>query len=156
MDGNINLTEQEVAFCELYVNGTAPYAGNAMLCYDDVFGKKSKNRGPALRLLNEPRIKNYIEELESLSSYEAKRRREYLARHLEQIIEETSIATYTDRKGLKISPAAMRSVCVQAMKLYSELYPVKEAQVSKLNIESNGGGITFNVIVPNQDKQPEE
>ena len=89
-----------------------------------------------------------------MNAFDAKRKREYLARHLENIIEETSTAEYSDRRGVAMSPAALRSVCVQAMKLYADLYPVKEAQVSKLNIENNGeGGITFNVIVPNQSAE---
>ena len=102
-------------------------------------------------MLNQPHIKEYIEQLEALNDFDAKRKREYLARHLENIIEETSTVEYSDRRGVKMSPAALRSVCVQAMKLYAELYPVKDAQTSKNNSENNGGGgITFNVIIPNQ------
>ncbi len=155
MNSQNTLTDAEIAFCELYINGTAPYAGNPAKCYQDVFPEKaSKGRGAAIRLLNQPHIQKYIEELEAMNAFDAKRKREYLARHLESIIEETSTAEYSDRRGIKMSPAALRSVCVQAMKLYADLYPVKEAQVSKLNIENNGGGgITFNVIVPNQSSE---
>lgn len=43
------------------------------------------------------------------------------------------------------------------MKLLADMYPVKEAQVSELNINgSDGSGITFNVIVPeNKADKPE-
>ena len=64
------------------------------------------------------------------------------------------MAQYTDRRGTKLSPAPLRSVAVSATKALMEMYPVKEAQVNKLNIEGAGeGGITFNVIVPEQVKQ---
>lgn len=152
------LTEEEIAFCELYINGLAPYAGNAMRCYYEIFPKNSTTnpRTAALRLLNQPHIQAYIDELNSLNAIDAKHKREYLARHLENIIEETATGVYKSRYGNVLSPAAIRSVCVQAMKLYADLYPVKEAQVKKLNIDSNGGGITFNVIVPNQNKDKED
>lgn len=152
MNSQNTLTDAEIAFCELYINGTAPYAGNPAKCYQDVFPEKAtKGRGAAIRLLNQPHIKEYIEQLGALNDFDAKRKREYLARHLENIIEETSTVEYSDRRGVKMSPAALRSVCVQAMKLYAELYPVKDAQTSKNNSENNGGGgITFNVIIPNQ------
>lgn len=154
---NNQLSEAEITFCELYINGLAPYAGNALKCYEDVFGVKGmKTRTKAVKLLSDPRIEAYINELESLNAFDNKRKREFIARHLEGIIEETSTAQYRDRKGLLISPAALRSVCVQAMKLYSDLYPVKEAQVNKLSIEGGDGGVTFNVIVPQTKKDDEE
>lgn len=146
---NKEITENEICFCELYVNGVAPYAGNAMKCYTDVFKSHgSQTRTAAMRLLSEPHIQAYIAELEAMNAFDAKRKREYIARHLENIIEETSTNDYYDRKGTKLSPAAMRSVSVQAMKLYAELYPVKEAQVNKLSIDNGEGGVTFNLIVP--------
>lgn len=149
MDSNFNLSEEEITFCELYINGVAPYAGNALKCYTDVFQKNgARARTDAMKLLNDPRIQGYIEEMEKMNAFDAKRKREYIARHLENIIEETSTAQYRDRKGTILSPAAIRSVCVQAMKLYADLYPVKEAQVNKLSIEGTEGGVTFNVIVP--------
>ena len=151
MNSQNTLTDAEIAFCELYINGTAPYAGNPAKCYHDVFPEKaSKGRGAAIRLLNQPHIQEYIEELEAMNAFDAKRKREYLARHLENIIEETSTANYTDRRGIVISPAAIRSVCVQAMKLYADLYPVKDRQAAQSNENIGSGGITFNVIVPNQ------
>lgn len=148
------LTQKEIAFCELYVNGMIPYVGNAQKCFSEVFGEQTRTRTAAMRLLNTPHIKEYVEELEALNVDDAKRKREYLSRNLEHIIEETVSTDVYNNKGKKSSPAALRSVCVQAMKLYAELYPVKEAQVNKLSIDSNGAGITFNVIVP--DATPSE
>lgn len=151
-----SLTEKEVTFCELYVNGIAPYAGNAQKCYTDVFKPvKSRSRTEAMGILADPRIQEYIEKLERINTFDAKRRKEYIARHLEQIIEETATAQYYDRNGIELSPAALRSVSVQAMKLYTELYPIKEAQVNKLAIEGGEGGVIFNVIVPQADTDHE-
>ena len=79
--------------------------------------------------------------------------KKFLTENLVHIIEETSTAEYRDRRGTRLSPAPLRSVAVSATKALMEMYPVKEAQVSKLNIEGGGeGGITFNVIVPEQSK----
>lgn len=157
MDSTNRLTESEITFCELYINGLAPYAGNALKCYEDVFGRKGRRtRTEAIKLLSDERIQQYIEELETLNAFDNKRKKEFIARHLENIIEETSTAEYYDRKGTKLSPAALRSVCVQAMKLYSDLYPVKEAQVNKLSIDGGDGGVTFNVIVPQQNNDMDE
>lgn len=157
MDSKNTLTEQEITFCELYINGIAPYAGNAAKCYADVFQKTGNaTRTDAARLLSEPRIQQYIADLETLNAYDAKHKKEYIARHLENIIEETSTAQYHDRKGNNLSPAALRSVAVQAMKLYADLYPVKEAQVSKLAIEGGEGGVTFNLIVPQATTKNDE
>jgi len=157
MDSNKELSEAEITFCELYINGIAPYAGNAAKCYSDVFQTPiEKARSKAMRFLSEPHIQRYIEELESLNAFDAKRKKDYIARHLEHIIEETSKAKYYDRKGVELSPAAVRSVCVQAMKLYADLYPVKEAQVNKLSFENAEGGVTFNLIVPQENHEKDE
>lgn len=65
------------------------------------------------------------------------------------IIDETSTAKYTDRRGTELSPAPLRSVAVQASKALMEMYPVKVAQESKVELKGNGdSGIVFNVIVP--------
>ena len=61
---------------------------------------------------------------------------------------------YMDRRGTRLSPAPLRSVAVGASKALMDLYPVKEAQKHELSIGGAGeGGITFNVIVPEQAKE---
>lgn len=148
------LTDNEITFCELYINGTSPYGGNALKCYESIFKLKGvEARTAAMRLLSEPRIQWYIDTLEQLNAFDAKRKKEYIARHLESIIEETSTSVYKDRRGNTLSPAALRSVCVQAMKLYADLYPMKEAQVSKLSIDGGEGGVVFNLVVPKDTKE---
>lgn len=153
---NTKLTKDEQLFCELFVNGVAPYTGNALKCYQEVFHSSDiRDSVRAKQMLAREDIQKFIDGLNGLNAIETAHMKGYIASHLKQIIEETSTAIYRDRRGTKLSPAPLRSVAVSATKALMELYPVKEAQVSKLNIEGGGeNGITFNVIVPNQ--QPTE
>lgn len=152
---NIPLTDQEILFCELYANGEAPFGGNAARCYQEVFNDNTNRaKSRALRLLDRKEIQEYLESLDSLSYEDAKFTKIFLRENLKSIIAECSSASYRDRKGTALSPAALRSVAVSASKALMELYPVREAQTSKLSIEGAGeGGITFNVIMPNTDKK---
>lgn len=154
---NKQLTEQEVLFCELFVNGTAPYAGNAAKCYSEVY----KENGPRIRhyakkMLVREDIQAYIKELEDMSAEEAGDMKRYLTQNLMKILEETSTAQFRDRRGTLLSPAPLRSVAVSAAKALMDMYSVKEAQTTNLNIEGSGeGGITFNVIVPESKTETE-
>lgn len=152
---DFKLTENEILFCELYANGSAPFAGNVARCYSEVFHCDSKQaKHLAKQLIAREDIQNYLKELENSTYDEAKYMKKFLTENLIHIIEETSVAQYHDRRGTKLSPAPLRSVAVSATKALMEMYPVKEAQVNKLNIEGAGeGGITFNVIVPEQNNQ---
>ena len=151
-----DLTEKERQFCELFVNGTATYAGNAVKCYRDVFDDNSNTAGnKAQKLLNREDIKEYIESLEEVNIDEAKYMKKYLTRNLMQIIDEATSDVYMDRFGTRLSPAPLRSVAVSASKALMEMYPVKQAQ--KVDISAGEGGITFNVIVPDKNQtKPEE
>ena len=150
------LTKDEQLFCELFVNGAAPYAGNALKCYQAVFKSDDvQDNINAKKLLSKDAIKDFMVELEEYNTQETAHMKKFLTANLKSIIEETSTAVYRDRRGNKLSPAALRSVAVQASKTLMDMYPVKEAQVSKLNIEGGGeNGIVFNVIVP--DAKPKE
>lgn len=147
---NKGLTEQEVLFCELYVNGTTPYVGNAAKCYSEVFEDTSiRSRHRAKMLLAREDIKDYIQELGAIGEEEAVVMKRYLTQNLMSIINETATAEYRDRRGTLLSPAPLRSVAVNAAKALMEMYPVKEAVNASLSIEGNGNsGIVFNVIVP--------
>jgi hypothetical protein len=157
---NKNLTKDEELFCQLLVNGSAPYGGDAIKCYREVFHSDNILDGhKAKKLLAREDIQKYIEELEAENAKESVYVKKFLAENLKSIIKETSTAEYRDRRGTKLSPAPLRSVAVSASKALMELFPVREAQVSKLNIEGNGeNGIVFNVIVPgsNEEKKQEE
>lgn len=155
--GKHNLSEQEKTFCELYVNGSATYVGNAGECYKEAFQTKWRFRQSGRELLIRDDIQSYIEDLQKMVDRENKNMKLYLTENLKSVISETVSAKYYDRNGTALSPAPLRSVAVGAMKLLADMYPVKEAQVSELNINgSDGSGITFNVIVPeNKADKPE-
>lgn len=144
------MTKEEQLFCELFVNGAAPFGGNALRCYQQVFHTDTvMDNHKANQLLIQDDIKAYVEKLEAENVVEAAHVKRFLTANLKHIIEETTTAEYRDRKGTLLSPAAVRSVAVSASKALMELYPVKEAQINKLNIEGAGeGGVVFNVIVP--------
>ena len=148
--GRCNLDENDELFCQLLVNGGAPYGGDPQKCYQEVYHNQGKLSAiKAQELLKRDEIRDYIEQLESENAKETSQVKKFLSENLKSIIRETTTAEYTDRKGRKLSVAPLRSVAVSASKALMELYPVREAQVNKLNIEGNGeGGVVFNVIVP--------
>lgn len=154
MEKSNQLTEQEKLFCDLYANGEAPFGGNASRCYQEVFDDKTRlAKSRAARMLARPEIQEYLQSLDELPYEEAKYMKTFLRENLKSIVEECAQAEYRDRKGTMLSPAALRSVAVNASKALMDLYPVREAQVSKINIDGAGeGGITFNVIMPDQSK----
>lgn len=153
------ISKEERIFCELFVNGCAPYVGNAAKCYAEVFHKNSdqdklSNSQEAALLLGREDIAEYVKELGKLNIDDALSMKRYLTANLKKIIDETSTDIYQDRRGKKLSPAALRSVAVSASKALMEMYPVKESQVNKFEINGGGEqGITFNVIVPEQKSQ---
>lgn len=153
---NNTLNKQEQAFCQLYVYGVAPYAGNAERCYIDAFSKDMYaplNGFEARQLLAREDIQQYIEELEALAIKEAEETKRFIAANLKKIIEEASTNEYRDRFGTTLSPAPLRSVAVSASKALMELYPIKEAQGNKSNNSGGDGGIVFNVIMPGKDQE---
>jgi len=154
MEKSNQLTEQEKLFCDLYANGEAPFGGNASRCYQEIFDDKTRlAKSRAARMLARPEIQEYLQSLDELPYEEAKYMKTFLRENLKSITEECAQAEYRDRKGTMLSPAALRSVAVNASKALMDLYPVREAQVSKINIDGAGeGGITFNVIMPDQSK----
>lgn len=154
MEQVIKLNEQEELFCQLYANGDAPFTGNAERCYKEAFQDQSRtSKHKAQKLLARKDIQAYLEELDQPTYEEAKYMKKFLTENLMHIVGECSVAEVFNKKGQVISPAAMRSVAVSASKALMELYPVKEAQISKLKIDGAGeGGITFNVIMPDQTK----
>ena len=152
------LNQQERDFCELYVFGCDPYTGNARKCYAEVFNVISATSlKEARELMAREDVSEYLTKLKAIANYESADLKARLTEKLLHIIDETSTAQYTDRRGTVLSPAPLRSVAVQAAKALMELHPVKVAQESKLELSGGEGnsGITFNVIVPEQPKSPE-
>ena len=112
----------------------------------------------AKELVEREDIKKYIAHLRTFANYETADVKARITEKLLKIIDETSTAKYTDRRGTPLSPAPLRSVAVQASKALMELYPVKVAQESKVEVTGGDGnpGIIFNVVVPDQNKNNEK
>jgi hypothetical protein len=149
-ESNKVLTDKEIAFCELLINGNAPYCGNIVKCYEDVFDITSTVvKGDAKRLLQQPHIQEYIKLLKEENAGNAEHIKNRISENLLSIMDETATAQFFDRRGTKLSVAPLRSVSVQAAKALMAIHPIREANVNRLNIEGSGkGGVTFNVIVP--------
>lgn len=152
---NIKLTDQEMLFCDLYAHGEVPFGGNATKCYREVYNDTSNRaKSRATRMLARPEIQEYLKSLDELPYEEAKYMKVFLRENLTHIIQECATYELRDRKGNLQSPAALRSIAVQASKVLVDMYGVKEASVSKINIDGGGeGGITFNVIMPEPSKE---
>lgn len=160
------ITIQEKKFCEYYMKGVAPYAGNAALCYLKAFAPEITNPTTeeiviasvkATELFVKEEIREYMDILTVATYKENEAIKRYIAESLKAIINETSTAQYRDRRGAKLSPAPLRSVAVSAAKALAELYPVKATQTHQLNIGDGEAGVTFNLIVPNKtNNEPKE
>lgn len=147
--GKYNLTQQELDFCELYVNGSPKFVGDAGKCYKEAFATKHRYRQAGRELLLRDDIQDYLGRLQTMVDKENRNMKLYLTANLKSLIAETTTAQYYDRNGTRLSVAPLRSVAVGAMKLLADMYPVKEAQVNELNINgTDGAAITFNVVVP--------
>ena len=146
------LSEQELQFCELYVNGGLEYAGRPLKCYKEVFREKaSKNPAASANyLLSKPQVLAHIKEMMSSERYEMETMAVKLqvSETLKAVMDETAKTDYTDRFGVPLSPAPLRAVSVNAAKALMEIYPIKHTQESKLRIEGSDGNVIFNVVVP--------
>lgn len=159
MEGKVCLSENEEKFCLIYVNAPAPYAGNAAACYRAVFGNNDMDEiGVSLsasELMRDERIKERIQKLEELNVVNAATLRPRLTQTLLKIADECSVATYSDRWGVPLSPAALRSVAVNAVKTLSDIYGIKEDVAHKVSFEgTDGNGVVINVIAPQKTEQP--
>lgn len=150
-------------FCELYVNGDAPYGGNAARCYREVFGDNgSKTKGLSYhrsrKLLEREDVQTYITELKGKEEFDKDSLKRFMTRNLMSIIEETSSDRYYGENGLPLSPAALRSVSVNATKALMDLHGVKSPNETRIDLgDGEGdGGITFNVIVPGAPPEEKE
>lgn len=175
---NKKLTSLEEKFCMIYVCGPSPYNGNAHKTFELVF----RNQISPIRLTGitpgqeELDTSNVITDVEnSLSAHELMRREDIkerikeikeetlvnastlaprLTATLMKIIDECSTVQVEDRWGTVTSPAALRSVAVNAISKLMEMYGIKEDIAHKLVLEgADGDGITFNLIVPESNKE---
>jgi hypothetical protein len=151
-----SLNDKEIQFCQLYSRGRAPYAGNPIRCYQEVFGGDDMYSGSkAYILLSRADIQEYLEKSSMGCFDEAKYIKEFIKTNMMHIVEEMSQKTYKDRKGNDVPPTAARGVAVSAAKVLMDLYPIKENQGDVTINNKNGGNITFNVIAPGGSKKKE-
>lgn len=170
---NSKLTDLEEKFCLVFACGPAPYNGNAALTYDLVFkGKTGRFFDPEAKLGKEgimaevdtsllvrqlmvrDDIKDRIDQLQSESVVNASTLRPRLTETLLKIADECSTMTYEDRFGTKLSPAALRSVAVNAISKLTDMYGIKEDIAHKVTLEgTDGEGITFNLVMPQQNNE---
>ena len=157
------LTEHELQFCELYVNGGLEYAGRPGKCFKEVFGEKA-SKAPASSanyLIHKPHIYAHIKSLLSSERFEMETMAVKLqvAETLKAVMDETATTDYTDRFGVPLSPAPLRAVSVNAAKALMDIFPIKHTEENRLRIEGADGNVIFNVIVPTnppKDEQKEE
>lgn len=165
------MADLEEKFCLIYASGPAPYNGNARRAYDLVFkGRKQTHMAGdyyelvndvdtdllARELLMREDIKNRIEQIQSESLVNAATLRPRLTETLLKIADECSTLVCEDRFGTKISPAALRSVAVNAISKLTDMYGIKEDIAHKVMLEgADGDGITFNLVVPQPNRDNE-
>lgn len=153
-----NLSEEEIKFCRLLTFGVDPYAGNPRLCYEDIFNYHDKDSlYMANKLVAREDIKKYLSELKAINTYDSANMKARITENLLKIADEASKLTLRDRKGNTISPAAMRSVAVNADKALMDIYGIKAATENEIKLKNgdNGdAGITLNIIVPKANDNP--
>lgn len=173
MDTNNKLSVQDKKFCLVYVSGPAPYNGNALKTYDLVFNgvvgkcaedsdsdsEKVRRVDTSLKVrefMLRPEVAAYIEKLQSETVVNAATLRPRLTETLLQIADECSSLVCEDRFGTKLSPAPLRSVAVNAISKLTDMYGIKEDIAHKVMLEgAEGDGITFNVIMPERNRDNE-
>lgn len=157
-DIKTTLTETEKKFCLIYTNGPTPYVGNEVRCYQLVFNNSTHEPTgeqeievslQAHEFMAREDVKDYIDKLNALSVVNATSLRPRLTQTLLKIMDECSTAKYTDKWGVELSPAALRSVAVNAADKLTSMYGIKEDIAHKVMLEgTDGEGITFNLIAP--------
>lgn len=154
------LTDEELQFCELYVNGGLEFAGRPKKCYVEVFGQKgARNLSSAANyLIHKPHVLAHIKALLSSERFEMETTAVKLqvTETLKAVMDETATTDYTDRFGVPLSPAPLRAVSVNAAKALMEIFPIKHKEESRLRIEGGDGNVIFNVIVPTNPPKDEE
>lgn len=165
------LPDLEEKFCLVYACGPSPYNGNAQKTYDLVFNNNSgmlydpdmvdeqakRDVDVAImarQLMLRDDIRERIDQLQSESLVDAATLKPRLTALLLKIADECSTLTVTDKFDRPMSPAALRSVSVNAASKLIDMYGIKEDIAHKVMLEdANGDGITFNVIVPEASKE---
>ncbi len=154
------LTPQQEDFCHLFVYGGREYAGKREKCFARAFGATDRTDAEqeSRRLLDRTAVASRIKELARTLQTETEHIaiKLQVAETLKAVMEETASATFTDKFGIDLSPAPLRAVSVNAAKALMELYPIKNANESRLRVEGADGNVIFNVVVPDAREKNED
>lgn len=160
------LSEAEKKFCLIYTNGPTPYVGNEVRCYQLVFnGSTHEPVGEqeievslqAHEFMTREDVKDYIDKINAISIVNAASLKPRITQTLLKVMDECANAKYTDKWGVELSPAALRSVAVNAADKLTNMYGIKEDIAHKIQLEgADGEGITFNLIAPQPAAKPDD
>lgn len=160
------LSEAEKKFCLIYTNGPTPYVGNEVRCYQLVFNDSTYEPTgeqeievslQAHEFMTREDVKEYIDKINAISIVNAASLKPRITQTLLKVMDECATAKYTDKWGVELSPAALRSVAVNAADKLTNMYGIKEDIAHKIQLEgADGEGITFNLIAPQPAPKPED
>lgn len=147
----IKLTEKELEFCDLFVDGDKMFAGQAKACYVEVYGERKYPEIAARRLLAKGNVAAHIKEMteQRYNENETLAVKLQVTETLKAVMSETSQGEYLDKYGVPQSPASLRAVSVNAAKALMDIYPIKHSANEGGSANNKGGGnVVFNVVVP--------
>lgn len=160
------LSDAEKKFCLIYTNGPTPYVGNEVRCYQLVFNDSTYEPTgeqeievslQAHEFMTREDVKEYIDKINAISIVNAASLKPRITQTLLKVMDECATAKYTDKWGVELSPAALRSVAVNAADKLTNMYGIKEDIAHKIQLEgADGEGITFNLIAPQPAPKPED
>lgn len=164
------LTDLEEKFCLVYACGPSPYNGNAQKTFDLVFNNNTgllfdpdevesnarKDVEVAIQvrqLMLRDDIRERISQIQNDNLVDAATLKPRLTSMLLKIADECSTLMVCDKFGVTLPPAALRAVSVNAASKLIDMYGIKEDIAHKVMLEgADGDGITFNLIVPEINK----
>ena len=112
-----SLNKQEIDFCELFIFGCDPYAGNARKCYEDIFYDSSHTSlRKAKQLMARDDVQEYINQLRAIANYETADLKARLTEKLLHIIDETASISSVTANAVPPSPHRGRLWCLQIQK----------------------------------------
>lgn len=137
-------------FCLLYVHGGMRYTGNPGRCYQKAINNiknpaQAKARGKDL--LNKDYIQNRISQLTQENEIEKVGKKMRIEETLLKIMEEGSKASFTDRFGNKVNPAAMRNASINAARTLNDMNGFNKPQELKIGTEEEMA-IQFITVAP--------
>lgn len=147
----IEMPPEHLDFCYHYMMGESGVCGNAKKAYKAAFGTNA-NGSQLKRFMCRKHIALKLKELQGELEALNVGKRVLLEDKLMSIMEECSTKNYKDKFGNDISPAAMRSVAISAIKELNSMNGFNKPIETKITTDEESG-IVFNVIVPESKQQ---